>query len=153
MTTDKRELGSMDIISGPSLHSVITSLSVALPPPDGCGVSGTPFGFPVFFYIPREGCHTGDEPNTLSVVITGADNFEYDYCNYVLIGYFKKFSRIFLCSFFKLPTLGESLDSLDSVGWLTFRADYNVHTRKGKMTIEYSDKNPYHITRSIKRYD
>ena len=154
MTTDKRELGSIDIISGPSLHSVITSLSVALPPPDGCGVSGTPFGFPVIFYIPREGYPAGDGSNTLSVVITGIDNFEYDYYNYVLIGYFKKSSRIWLCSSFELPTLGDAcFDTLDSVGWLTFRASYNVGTRKGKMVIEYSDKNPYYVMRSIKRFD
>lgn len=155
MTTEKRELVVADIVDGPSLHNVFTSLSIALPALDGCGVGSSAHGFPVNFSIilqPREGWHGGDRPITLLVVITSADNFEYDYCNYVLTGYFKKSSRNFLCSYFKLPADIKN-GVTDTVGWLTFKAKYNVHSRKGEFTIEYFDKNPYFVMRSIKRYD
>jgi hypothetical protein len=151
MTTEKRELGTISIIDGPSLHGVLTSLSIALPPPDGSGIGDSSHGFPVSFHIklePREGQRSA----VLLVVVTSADDVEYDYCNYVLTGYFKKSSRNFLCSYFKLPiTVRNGL--ADSIGWLTFRAKYHVHSRKGEMTIEYSDENPWFISRDIKRYD
>ncbi len=155
MTIEKRKLVIANIVDGPSIQGVFTSLSVALPPPDGSGIGNSAHGFPVQFSVnlpPREGWYGNANPKTLLVVITSADNYEYDYCNYVLTGYFKKSSRNFLCSYFKLPADIKN-GIIDTVGWLTFRAKYNVHSRKGEFTIEYSDKNPYFVMRSIKRYD
>ncbi len=155
MTTEKRELVTARVDDGPSLHSVFTSLSVALPPPDGCGIGNLSRGFPVQFSVelpPREGWHGNGRTEVLSVVITSADNFEYNYCDYVLTGYLKKSSRKFLCSRFNLPSDIKN-GCIDTIGWPTFRVKYNVHSRKGEMVIEYSDQNPWFISRNINKYD
>ena len=153
MTTPKRELVTTSITDGPPLHRVLTSLSVILPSEDGSNVRGS--GFPVYFQIvlpPRKGWRGYSNPN-ISVVITGFENFEYNYCDLILTGYFKKIStRRELCSYFCLP-VDVKEDGIDSVGWLTFRAKYNVHTRKGEITIEYSEENPWFVVRSCKRFD
>ena len=154
MTIEKRELITTKIEDGPSLHSVLTSLSVVLPSEDGSNIKGS--GFPVCFQIvlpPRKGWRGVDRKPNVSVVITGLDNFEYNYCELILTGYFKKIStRREFCSYFCLPTDVKE-DGVDSVGWLTFRAKYNVHTRKGEITIEYSDENPWFVVRSIERFN
>ena len=158
MTTDKRELSTTSIVGGPSLHSVLTSLSVALPPPDSGGRDNDlPFGFPLSFCFKMEPRNRwrGDGSGVIKteVVITGVENIEYNYSDYVLSGYFKRNSRMFLCNIFELPHYIKKDLNYDLSGWLTFRAKYNVHTRKGEIIIEYSDKSPWFVNRDIKRFD
>ena len=155
MTTDKRELVTTKIEDGPSLHGILTSLSVILPSSDDDRRSDSPFGFPNVFEVllqPIEGWQKSTKTMRASVVITGMENIEYNYSDYVLTGYFKKSSRHTLCSLFELPT--EKINrSVDTLGWLTFVAKYNVHKRKGEITIEYLEEKPWFVIRNCKRFD
>lgn len=154
MTTEKRELVTTSIDDGPSLHSVLTSLSIILPSLDGSG-GNSPFGFPVIFKIllqPIKGWEKSTTAIAVSVVITGIENIEYNYSDYILSGYFNKESRLTLCSLFSLPT--EKIKrNIDVLGWLTFKVKYNVHKRKGEIIIEYSEKKPWFVGRNCKRFD
>ncbi|MFA5934316.1 MAG: hypothetical protein WC827_00300 [Candidatus Paceibacterota bacterium] len=155
MTTEKRELVTTSIDDGPSLHSVLTSLSITLP---SLGSSGgnSPFGFPVIFKIllqPIKGWEKSTTAIAISVVITGIENIEYNYSDYFLSGYFDKESRLTLCSLFKLPVDVIKKGNVDICGWLTFKARYNVHKRKGEFIIEYLEKKPWFVGRNCKRFD
>jgi hypothetical protein len=146
MTTSKRIIVTTRITDGPPIGLILTSLSVILPK-TGPNHEDIPFGFPVHF-------STILFPNDLFVVITGVNNTEYDYSNYIITGYFKKVTRRLICSECKIPTVIISGEE-DSEGWLTFTAQYNTCTRKGEMDIEQSNNFPFFVgvSRKCKRFD